>query len=314
MAKEVTLGKSDVKVFPIALGTNAVGGHNLYPNLDEEQGKEVVRKAIDHGITLLDTAYIYGPERSEELVGEVVKEYPREQVKIATKGSHYFDEEDNVQQNNDPEFIKQQVENSLKRLQTDYIDLYYIHFPDDNTPKDKAVAALQELKEEGKIKAIGVSNFTLDQLKEANKDGYVDVVQLEYNLLHRENEDVMQYAAENQITFVPYFPLASGILAGKYDEDTTFDDHRATRRDFKPEVFKDNVRRVNQLKDIAETHQTSIANIVLAFYLTRPALDVVIPGAKRAEQVIENIDAANVELSQDEINQIDALFPINKYY
>lgn len=312
MAKEVTLGKSDVKVFPIALGTNAVGGHNLYPNLDEEQGKEVVRKAIDHGITLLDTAYIYGPERSEELVGEVVKEYPREQVKIATKGSHYFDEEDNVQQNNDPEFIKQQVENSLKRLQTDYIDLYYIHFPDDNTPKDKAVAALQELKEEGKIKAIGVSNFTLDQLKEANKDGYVDVVQLEYNLLHRENEDVMQYAAENQITFVPYFPLASGILAGKYDEDTTFDDHRATRRDFKPEVFKDNVRRINQLKDIAETHQTSIANIVLAFYLTRPALDVVIPGAKRAEQVIENIDAANVELSQDEINQIDALFPINK--
>ncbi|MDH8806519.1 aldo/keto reductase [Staphylococcus warneri] len=312
MAKEVTLGKSDVKVFPIALGTNAVGGHNLYPNLDEEQGKEVVRKAIDHGITLLDTAYIYGPERSEELVGEVVKEYPREQVKIATKGSHYFDEEDNAQQNNDPEFIKQQVENSLKRLQTDYIDLYYIHFPDDNTPKDKAVAALQELKEEGKIKAIGVSNFTLDQLKEANKDGYVDVVQLEYNLLHRENEDVMQYAAENQITFVPYFPLASGILAGKYDEDTTFDDHRATRRDFKPEVFKDNVRRVNQLKDIAETHQTSIANIVLAFYLTRPALDVVIPGAKRAEQVIENIDAANVELSQDEINQIDALFPINK--
>lgn len=312
MAKEVTLGKSDVKVFPIALGTNAVGGHNLYPNLDEEQGKEVVRKAIDHGITLLDTAYIYGPERSEELVGEVVKEYPREQVKIATKGSHYFDEEDNVQQNNDPEFIKQQVENSLKRLQTDYIELYYIHFPDDNTPKDKAVAALQELKEEGKIKAIGVSNFTLDQLKEANKDGYVDVVQLEYNLLHRENEDVMQYAAENQITFVPYFPLASGILAGKYDEDTTFDDHRATRRDFKPEVFKDNVRRVNQLKDIAETHQTSIANIVLAFYLTRPALDVVIPGAKRAEQVIENIDAANVELSQDEINQIDALFPINK--
>ena len=312
MAKEVTLGKSDVKVFPIALGTNAVGGHNLYPNLDEEQGKEVVRKAIDHGITLLDTAYIYGPERSEELVGEVVKEYPREQVKIAAKGSHYFDEDDNVQQNNDPEFIKQQVENSLKRLQTDYIDLYYIHFPDDNTPKDKAVAALQELKEEGKIKAIGVSNFTLDQLKEANKDGYVDVVQLEYNLLHRENEEVMQYAAENQITFVPYFPLASGILAGKYDEDTTFDDHRATRRDFKPEVFKDNVRRVNQLKDIAETHQTSIANIVLAFYLTRPALDVVIPGAKRAEQVIENIDAANVELSQDEINQIDALFPINK--
>lgn len=274
MKQFVNLGKSDVEVFPIALGTNAVGGHNLYPNLDEEQGKDVVRQAINHGINLLDTAYIYGPERSEELVGEVVKEYPREQIKIATKGSHEFDENQEVHQNNQPEYLKQQVENSLKRLQTDYIDLYYIHFPDDNTPKDQAVAALQELKEQGKIKAIGVSNFTLDQLKEANKDGYVDVVQLEYNLLHRENEAVLQYCVDHLITFIPYFPLASGILAGKYDENTKFSDHRTTRRDFIPGVFEENVRRVKALESLAAAHQTSIANIVLAFYLTRPAIDV----------------------------------------
>ncbi|MCG9804177.1 aldo/keto reductase [Staphylococcus argenteus] len=306
----VNLGKSDVEVFPIALGTNAVGGHNLYPNLDEEQGKEVVRQAINHCINLLDTAYIYGPERSEELVGEVVKEYPREQIKIATKGSHEFDGNQEVHQNNQPEYLKQQVENSLKRLQTDYIDLYYIHFPDDNTPKDQAVAALQELKEQGKIKAIGVSNFTLNQLKEANKDGHVDVVQLEYNLLHRENEAVLQYCVDHQITFIPYFPLASGILAGKYNENTKFSDHRATRRDFIPGVFEENVRRVKALEKIAAAHQTSIANIVLAFYLTRPAIDVIIPGAKRAEQVIENIKAADIVLSDDEIQYIDELFPI----
>ncbi|HCG2384044.1 TPA: aldo/keto reductase [Staphylococcus aureus] len=310
MKQFVNLGKSDVEVFPIALGTNAVGGHNLYPNLDEEQGKDVVRQAINHGINLLDTAYIYGPERSEELVGEVVKEYPREQIKIATKGSHEFDENQEVHQNNQPEYLKQQVENSLKRLQTDYIDLYYIHFPDDNTPKDQAVAALQELKEQGKIKAIGVSNFTLDQLKEANKDGYVDVVQLEYNLLHRENEAVLQYCVNHQITFIPYFPLASGILAGKYDENTKFSDHRTTRRDFIPGVFEENVRRVKALESLAAAHQTSIANIVLAFYLTRPAIDVIIPGAKRAEQVIENIKAADIVLSDDEIQYIDELFPI----
>ncbi|XRE62831.1 aldo/keto reductase [Staphylococcus aureus] len=310
MKQFVNLGKSDVEVFPIALGTNAVGGHNLYPNLDEEQGKDVVRQAINHGINLLDTAYIYGPERSEELVGEVVKEYPREQIKIATKGSHEFDENQEVHQNNQPEYLKQQVENSLKRLQTDYIDLYYIHFPDDNTPKNQAVAALQELKEQGKIKAIGVSNFTLDQLKEANKDGYVDVVQLEYNLLHRENEAVLQYCVDHQITFIPYFPLASGILAGKYDENTKFSDHRTTRRDFIPGVFEENVRRVKALESIAAAHQTSIANIVLAFYLTRPAIDVIIPGAKRAEQVIENIKAADIVLSDDEIQYIDELFPI----
>ncbi len=310
MKQFVNLGKSDVEVFPIALGTNAVGGHNLYPNLDEEQGKDVVRQAINHGINLLDTAYIYGPERSEELVGEVVKEYPREQIKIATKGSHEFDENQEVHQNNQPEYLKQQVENSLKRLQTDYIDLYYIHFPDDNTPKDQAVAALQELKEQGKIKAIGVSNFTLDQLKEANKDGYVDVVQLEYNLLHRENEAVLQYCVDHLITFIPYFPLASGILAGKYDENTKFSDHRTTRRDFIPGVFEENVRRVKALESLAAAHQTSIANIVLAFYLTRPAIDVIIPGAKRAEQVIENIKAADIVLSDDEIQYIDKLFPI----
>lgn len=310
MKQFVNLGKSDVEVFPIALGTNAVGGHNLYPNLDEEQGKDVVRQAMNHGINLLDTAYIYGPERSEELVGEVVKEYPREQIKIATKGSHEFDENQEVHQNNQPEYLKQQVENSLKRLQTDYIDLYYIHFPDDNTPKDQAVAALQELKEQGKIKAIGVSNFTLDQLKEANKDGYVDVVQLEYNLLHRENEAVLQYCVDHLITFIPYFPLASGILAGKYDENTKFSDHRTTRRDFIPGVFEENVRRVKALESLAAAHQTSIANIVLAFYLTRPAIDVIIPGAKRAEQVIENIKAADIVLSDDEIQYIDELFPI----
>ncbi|HHB3933315.1 TPA: aldo/keto reductase [Staphylococcus aureus] len=310
MKQFVNLGKSDVEVLPIALGTNAVGGHNLYPNLDEEQGKDVVRQAINHGINLLDTAYIYGPERSEELVGEVVKEYPREQIKIATKGSHEFDENQEVHQNNQPEYLKQQVENSLKRLQTDYIDLYYIHFPDDNTPKDQAVAALQELKEQGKIKAIGVSNFTLDQLKEANKDGYVDVVQLEYNLLHRENEAVLQYCVDHLITFIPYFPLASGILAGKYDENTKFSDHRTTRRDFIPGVFEENVRRVKALESLAAAHQTSIANIVLAFYLTRPAIDVIIPGAKRAEQVIENIKAADIVLSDDEIQYIDELFPI----
>ncbi|MBS3642996.1 aldo/keto reductase [Staphylococcus aureus] len=310
MKQFVNLGKSDVEVFPIALGTNAVGGHNLYPNLDEEQGKDVVRQAINHGINLLDTAYIYGPERSEELVGEVVKEYPREQIKIATKGSHEFDENQEVHQNNQPEYLKQQVENSLKRLQTDYIDLYYIHFPDDNTPKDQAVAALQEFKEQGKIKAIGVSNFTLDQLKEANKDGYVDVVQLEYNLLHRENEAVLQYCVDHLITFIPYFPLASGILAGKYDENTKFSDHRTTRRDFIPGVFEENVRRVKALESLAAAHQTSIANIVLAFYLTRPAIDVIIPGAKRAEQVIENIKAADIVLSDDEIQYIDELFPI----
>lgn len=310
MVKQAKLGKSNIEVNPIGLGTNAVGGHNLYPNLDEEQGKDVVRAAIDNGVTFLDTAFIYGPGRSEELVGEVVKEYDRKDVVIATKGAHYFEGEE-TKLSNDPEFLKEQVENSLKRLQTDYIDLYYIHFPDDETPKDEAVAALQELKDAGKIKAIGVSNFTLEQLKEANKNGNVDVIQHEYNLLNRENEHILEYTAENDITFIPYFPLAAGLLAGKYDENTTFDDLRADKPEFQGEQFKENLKKVDKLREIAQEHNVEVAHIVLAYYLTKPSLDVIIPGAKRNDQVIDNLTTLDVQLTEDNIQQIESLFPIS---
>lgn len=309
--ENIQLGKTDVGVFPIALGTNAVGGHNLYNNLDEEQGKEVVRTAIKSGVSLLDTAYIYGLGRSEELIGETIKEFSRDAYKIATKGAHYFDENNEERISNKPEFLKEQVEQSLKRLQVDYIDLYYIHFPDDETPKNEAVAALKELKDQGKIKAIGVSNLSLEQLKEANKDGYVDVVQLEYNLLNRENEHIFEYTSEDNITFIPYFPLVSGLLAGKYTENTKFDDLRAENPDFQGEKFKENLEKVNKLRSIADNHNVEVAHVVLAFYLTRPSLDVIIPGAKKPEQVIANLKTLDVKLTNSEINTINQIFPKN---
>jgi myo-inositol catabolism protein IolS len=309
LTKKVQLGKSNVMVSPIALGTNAVGGHNLYNNLDEEKGKETVRTAVRNGITLLDTAYIYGPERSEELVGEAVKEFARDEFAIATKGAHYFDEEGNVKMSNDPDFLRNQVEQSLKRLKVDYIDLYYIHFPDETTPKDQAVAALKSLKDEGKIKAIGVSNFSLEQIKEANKDGHVDVVQMEYNLLNRENEAVFDYTKENQITFIPYFPLVSGLLAGKYTENTKFDDLRAENPEFQGDRFKENLEKIDELRDIADNHRVDVAHVVLAFYLTQPSLDVVIPGAKQPHQVVDNLTTLDVKLTKEEIEKINQLFP-----
>src|SRR5699024_9023955 len=140
------------------------------------KGKETVRTAVRNGITLLDTAYIYGPERSEELVGEAVKEFARDEFAIATKGAHYFDEEGNVKMSNDPDFLRNQVEQSLKRLKVVYSDLYYIHSPDATTPNHQAVAALKHLKDEAKIKPMGVSDFSLEEIKEANKEGHVDVV------------------------------------------------------------------------------------------------------------------------------------------
>lgn len=307
---KVTIGETDLKVFPIGLGTNAVGGHNLYPNLNEETGKELVREAIKSGVTMLDTAYIYGVGRSEELIGEVLKEFNREDVFIATKAAHRKEGDDFVFDNS-PAFLKQSVEDSLKRLQTDYIDLFYIHFPDEDTPKDEAVQALNELKKEGKIRSIGVSNFSLEQLKEANKDGLVDVIQGEYNLLNREAEKTFfPYTTEHNISFIPYFPLVSGLLAGKYDENTTFPegDLRNDQTHFQGEQFKENIKKVNQLKPIAEKHNADTAHIVLAWYLARPEIDILIPGAKRADQLKDNMKAASITLSADEIAFIDKLF------
>ncbi len=306
---KVTLGKSDISVYPIGLGTNAVGGHNIYPNmLDEEQGKNVVRTALEQGINLLDTAFIYGPERSEELTGEVMKEYKREDIVLATKGAHKF-VGDEVVIDNSPAFLKQSVEDSLRRLQTDYIDLYYIHFPDKDTPKDEAVGALKELKDEGKIRSIGVSNFTLEQLKEANKDGYVDVLQAEYNLLKREAEtSFFPYTEKEKITFIPYFPLESGLLAGKYDKHQTFTDLRAENPNFQGEKFHENLAKVAKLKPIAEKYNQEIAHIVLAWYFTRPSVDVLIPGAKRPEQVVSNKRAAAITLAEEDVQLISDIF------
>lgn len=309
MNKSVELGKSNLTVNPIGLGTNAVGGHNLYPNLDEQVGRDLVRVALMNGINFLDTAYIYGPERSEELVGEVWSEtVEREEVILATKGAHQL-VDGKVVMNNSPEFLKQAVEDSLKRLRTDYIDLYYIHFPDEDTPKDEAVAALAELKAEGKIRAIGVSNFSLEQLKEANKDGHVDVYQGEYNLFKRDAEkEILPYIREHGISFVPYFPLAAGLLAGKYDAETKFDDLRKNDPLFQEDVFKDNLAKVDLLRPIAEAKDAEVAHIVLAWYLAQDGIDAIIPGAKRAEQVTDTIRTLDVELTEEEIRQIDQIF------
>ncbi|TLS36764.1 aldo/keto reductase [Pseudalkalibacillus caeni] len=309
MAKNVRLGKTDLFVNPIGLGTNAVGGHNLYPNLDEEEGKELVSTALNNGINFLDTAFIYGPERSEELIGEVLKENgKRNEAVIATKGAHKFVGEE-VVFDNSPAFLKQAVESSLKRLKTDMIDLFYIHFPDENTPKDEAVGALKTLKDEGKIRAIGVSNFSIDQLKEANKDGYVDVYQGEYNLLQRKAEvELFPYTKEHNISFVPYFPLASGLLAGKYNKDTEFNDLRSKMPHFQGKSFQQNLEKVDRLRKIANRKNVEVAHVVLAWYLTRDSIDTVIPGAKRAEQVLNNLKTLDVQLTEEEVKEIDQIF------
>ncbi|NGP46597.1 aldo/keto reductase [Bacillaceae bacterium SIJ1] len=309
MLQTVQLGKTDLHVVPVGLGTNAVGGHNIFPNLDDQVGKNVVKTALDEGINFLDTAFIYGPERSEELIGEVLTETgQRSDVILATKGAHKIVDGE-VTLVNTPSFLKQSVDESLRRLQTDYIDLFYIHFPDETTQKSEAVGALKELRDAGKIRTIGVSNFSLEQLKDANQDGYVDVVQDEFNLLKRQAENtLLPYCIENDISFIPYFPLASGLLSGKYDEHSTFEDGRANHPLFQGKTYQQNIAKVNELKKIANHKKIEVAHLVLSWYLHHEAIDVVIPGAKQPEQVLRNLKTIDVSLTSEEFAQIDAIF------
>ena len=204
---KVTIRSTDLQVHPVGtFGTNAVGGQRLYPHIKDDDGRELLHAALNNGADFWDTAYIYGPKRSEEIIGEVLKETnKRHSVVLATKAAHQ-QLDDKIGMNNSPAFLKKAVDEALTRLKTDYIDLFYIHFPDEDTPKYEAVGALKELKDQGKIRAIGVSNFSREQLEEANKDGYVNVYQGEYNLLEREAEkEIFPYALNNNISFVPFF-------------------------------------------------------------------------------------------------------------
>ncbi len=206
MAITTTIGKSHVVTGKLGLGTNKVGGHNLFPNLHDEDGLAVVKTALDHGIEMLDTAYMYGLGQSETLIGQAIQGYDRAKIILATKAAQ--DPHQDLKPNNDPKFLTQAIDDALLRLKTDYLDIFYIHFPDDKTDKAEAVNAVANARKAGKVRAIGVSNFSLDQIKEANQDDQVDVVEDHYSLVHRDAETTLfPYLKEHQISFVPYFPL-----------------------------------------------------------------------------------------------------------
>jgi myo-inositol catabolism protein IolS len=302
-----TLNKTDIQISALGLGTNAVGGHNLYQDLSEEDGKNLVRAALDHGITFIDTADVYGEGRSEELVGEVLKDYKRDQFVIATKGGSDWR---TGTKNNDPAYLRSALEDSLKRLQLDYVDLYYIHWPDGKTPLSESVAELSRLKQEGKIRAIGVSNVSLEQLKEANSSLEISAVQLPYNMLNREIEkDLLPYCVQNNISVVAYGPLAYGILGGTYTEDFVLEegDWRNSSPLFEEGNFERNLHIVEQLKQIAERKGTDVSNLALAWLLERSGIDAVIPGGKKPEQVESNIAASEIRIEAELMDEIERI-------
>lgn len=308
--KKVQIGKSNVMAFPLGMGTNAVGGYNLFPNLNDQIGIKLVQTAIQDGIDFLDTAFSYGLGHSEELIGEAIQKFDRSKIIIADKAAQDISSGEVVIRN-DPAFLKKSVDDALLRLKTDYIDIFYIHKPDDHTNKGEAVEALYELEQAGKIRAIGVSNFSFKQLKEANINEHVDIIQNRYNLLHPDGQkDLIPYAHKHHISLCPFFLLASGLLTGKYHTLKTFSkkDMRYYNPDFKNPRFKKIIDTVDQLNPIADKHHATIAQIILAYYLADPDVSILVPGAKKIDELTNNIQATKINLEHKDYDFITKLF------
>jgi aryl-alcohol dehydrogenase-like predicted oxidoreductase len=307
-----SLGRTGLNVSRIGLGTNAVGGHNLFNSLDENEGIRMVETALELGINFIDTADVYGFGRSEELIGQVLSsmKHKRDQIVLATKGARQRMEDGTVRTNNDPKYLRAALEASLKRLRTDYVDLYYIHYPDGVTPLAESIGELGRLREEGKIKEIGISNVNLAQLQEADATGLVSVLQAPYNMLEREAEqDLLPYCVEHRISFVPYGPLAYGILGGRYDANFTLTegDWRLRVSLFKPDTYPRILKKVDRLKQIAAEVNAELPALALAWLLAQPGIDAVIPGGKRPDQAAANAKADDVMLTQEHLSRIQAI-------
>lgn len=305
--KFTNLKKTNRRISTIGIGTNKVGGHNYYKDLNENECKDFVKEAIHLGVNFIDTADSYGRGRSEELIGEVLNEIDvkREDLVVATKGGTEWQKN---RKNNRPQYLRSALEASLKRLDQDYVDLYYIHFPDEDTPLSESVGELSRLKEEGKIRAIGVSNLNLDQLKEADQSGEISTLQSGYNMLDRSVErDVLPYCADHDISFIPYFPLSSGLLTGKYTTYTDFPEDDPRRQRFQGKEAEAKFEKVKRLREVAEQKGTTLSHLALSWLLEQKGVDAVIPGGKKPEQAKSNVQAGEVRLTSDDLETINKI-------
>ncbi|WP_188456916.1 aldo/keto reductase [Virgibacillus oceani] len=304
------LRKTDLKISKVGIGTNKVGGAIYYDHTDPSQGKNFIKEAIRFGINFIDTADMYTDGRSEKLIGEVLREIDtkREDIVLATKGAIEKLPDGTTRKNNKPSYLRSALETSLKRLNQDYIDLYYLHFPDDETPISESVGELSRMKDEGKIKAIGVSNLSLDQLKEANEVAEISAFQFGYNMLDRTAEqELLPYCIENNISFIPYFPLASGILSGKYSINSAFDDGDPRQKRFKGEDARKKFEIAARLNDLADSKDITMPHLALAWLLAQKGVDAVIPGGRRPEQARSNAETVDIKLSFKDLQTIESI-------
>lgn len=283
------INNTDLEISRVTLGTWAIGGW-MWGGTSEKESVDTVHKALEMGVTTIDTAPVYGFGKSEELVGKAIREYGnREQIQLATKLGLEWDDERNVWRNSSRERIFKEVEDSLNRLQTDYIDIYQIHWPDLETDFTETAGTMKELLDNGTIKAIGVSNYSPEQMEEFQKVAPIHVCQPPYNLFERGIEtDLMPYCRTNDITLLTYGALCRGLLSGKMNKEWEFkkgDLRRNADPKFQGEVFENHLQAVEKLKRYAGDHfDRNVIHLAVRWILDK-GVDSAIWGARNPRQV-----------------------------
>jgi aryl-alcohol dehydrogenase-like predicted oxidoreductase len=303
-----TLGTSGLEVSAVGLGCMGMSQSYGPPPGDRQEMIAVLRAAVDRGVTFFDTAEVYGPFVNEELVGDALAPV-RDQVVIATKFGFQFDADGRqVGLSSQPDHIKQAAEGSLRRLQADVIDLYYQHRVDPAVPIEDVAGAVRDLIDQGKVKHFGLSEAAAQTIRRAHAVQPVTAIQSEYSLWWRRPEaEVLLTVEELGIGFVPYSPLGKGFLTGTINQDTAFDsgDIRTTIPRFTPEARSANQALIELLGRIAARKHATPAQIALAWLLAQKPWIVPIPGTRRLERLEENIGAVEVELTADDLSEIE---------
>lgn len=317
------LGKTDLEVSVLAFGAWAIGGW-MWGGSDSKDAVKAIETAIDNGMTTIDTASVYGFGLSEELVGKAIRG-KRDKVQILTKfgmswnntkGEYFFDSKDNsgntvkIYKHSSKEKVIEDCDNSLKRLKTDYIDLFQIHWPDATTPVSETMEALEILIGKGKIRAGGVCNYSAPLVKEASAVFTLASNQVPYSMVNRKiEEEVVPLCIEKNIGILAYSPMQRGLLTGKMKAGHKFNegDTRPSTPFYKEPNLTNILNRVEKMKPVADNHNASIAQVVLNWTMNRPGISCVLAGARNPGQVLDNTGAAGFRLLREEVEFIDNL-------
>lgn len=304
------IGKTQIECSCVALGTWELAG-NVWGDISREEAVGIIQAAVDSGITLIDTAASYGGGRSEEIVGEALKGI-RDKVVLATKGGAHFNPAINgMERDLTPEAIRRDVEASLSRLKTDCIDLFFFHYPDPGHPIADSIQEMEKLRREGKIRMIGLSNYSVEEVEEAMKYGTIDCVQCRYSMLTRENEELVHFCAENGIGVLSYASLAGGMLSGVYKTEPQFAEGDR-RTFFYPFLKEPEFSRCRKLVDVveatAEENGISTADAAIQWVVAQPGMTSALVGTKNAARARRNARAFDKLLSREALARFDETY------